>query len=34
MLPLKIIGKIETLKDGSQSLIKDNTISCQRYTGD
>ena len=32
--PVKIIGKIETLKDGSQSLIKDNTISCQRYTGD
>lgn len=32
--PVKIIGKIDPLKDGSQSLIKDNTISCQRYTGD
>ncbi len=32
--PVKVTGKMETLSDGTQSLIKDNSLLCQRYTGD
>jgi hypothetical protein len=31
--PVRVTGKTETLQDGTQSLVKDSSVTCQRYSG-